>query len=73
VKGAVIHYDNGFCWTAYCILVILLRVLYLVVGVGHRNKKMHATYLFLGEKMLHVDTFATHQWHCLPGSYWLKP
>jgi prophage DNA circulation protein len=20
----------------------------------------------LGEKMLHVDTFATHQWHCLP-------
>jgi hypothetical protein len=20
-----------------------------------------------GEKMLHVDTFATHQWHCLPG------
>jgi hypothetical protein len=27
---------------------------------------------FGGEKMLHVDTFATHQWHCLPGSYWLK-
>jgi hypothetical protein len=27
----------------------------------------------LGEKMLHVDTFATHQWHCLPGWNWLKP
>jgi hypothetical protein len=26
-----------------------------------------------GEKMLHVDTFATHQWHCLLGWYWLKP
>mgnify|MGYP001807428146 CR=1 FL=1 len=24
-------------------------------------------------KMLHVDTFTTHQWHCLPGLYWLKP
>jgi hypothetical protein len=23
----------------------------------------------VGEKMLHVDTFATHQWHCLPGLY----
>jgi hypothetical protein len=28
---------------------------------------------FLGEKMLHVDTFATHQWPCLPGLYRLKP
>jgi hypothetical protein len=27
----------------------------------------------LGEKMLHVDTLATHQWHCLPGWNWLKP
>jgi hypothetical protein len=26
-----------------------------------------------GEEMLHVDTFATHQWHCLPGVYWRKP
>jgi hypothetical protein len=23
--------------------------------------------------MLHVDTFATHQWHCLSGLYRLKP
>jgi hypothetical protein len=30
-------------------------------------------YFFGGEKMLHVDTFATHQWHCLPGWNWLKP
>jgi hypothetical protein len=28
---------------------------------------------YFGEKMLHVDTFATHQWHCLPGWNWLKP
>jgi hypothetical protein len=28
---------------------------------------------FFGEKLLHVDTFATHQWHCLPGLYRLKP
>jgi hypothetical protein len=27
----------------------------------------------LGEKMLHVDTFATHQWHCLPGWNWKEP
>jgi hypothetical protein len=25
------------------------------------------------EKMLHEDTFATQQWHCLLGWYWLKP
>jgi hypothetical protein len=26
-----------------------------------------------GGEMLHVDTFATHQWHCLPGWHRLKP
>jgi hypothetical protein len=26
-----------------------------------------------GGGMLHADTFATHQWHCLPGLYRLKP
>jgi hypothetical protein len=28
---------------------------------------------FWGGEMLHVDTFATHQWHCLPGWHRLKP
>jgi hypothetical protein len=29
--------------------------------------------LFWGGEMLHADTFATHQWHCLPGLHRLKP
>jgi hypothetical protein len=28
---------------------------------------------FFGGEMLHADTFATHQWHCLPGLHRLKP
>jgi hypothetical protein len=42
-------------------------------GVGHNGGKHHTPKSYMGEKMLHVDTFATHQWHCLPGWNWLKP
>jgi hypothetical protein len=40
-----------------------------------RHGRCSATHLqlFWGGEMLHVDTFATHQWHCLPGLHRLKP
>jgi hypothetical protein len=39
----------------------------------HVNVSLKARLFLGGEKMLHADTFATHQWHCLPGWNWLKP